>query len=142
MKKILLFSLVMLFSMAFCVTSCSNDDDSMLVSEVEEVTPLGEMIGAIIGEPGIENNIVLLKCETDGSYELTLYDVSAAVNKISVTRSERDLCGWHFAGHVSNKLEAVRIANKLSKELIGDQVILIKLVPTTDGGWDVYWKYE
>lgn len=139
MKKI--FFLLMLFMLTLNFCSCSKDGIEYIDESTVEVTPLGEMLSILVEDIDIGEQIVYLKCDTDGSYQIQYCNLEKENDSSNITRSMDD--NWHYAGTVKGKISALKLANKLSKILSGDRVVLLKIVPTGNNGeWKVYWKYD
>lgn len=139
-KYFVFFCYVVIATITFNLCSCSKvEDENQTVQEIAEITPLGEMLSAIVEDNNLANSIVYLTCGKDGSYVISFKDMADGDDETADTRSAND--NWHYAGYVKGKISALKLAKKLSYKLENDKVVLIKIVPYKDG-WNVYWKYD
>ncbi|APW33011.1 hypothetical protein BWX39_09910 [Prevotella intermedia ATCC 25611 = DSM 20706] len=58
------------------------------------------------------------------------------------TKIEMENEGWTFAGNINGKLQALKLASKLSTQLPADKTVEIRIVPRKDGSKDVYYRIE
>lgn len=136
-----LFLLILAIAVSLNFSSCSNNDNDDFNEVTIEITPIGEMLSAIVENTEFGKEVIFLTCNTDGSYFVSFTSMESEKESSAMTRATND--DWHFAGTVKGKLSALRLASDLSSKLSSDRVVLLKIVPTgNEGEWNVYWKYD